>query len=354
MKVSDIDFKKILKYSPDTGRLLLGADRMLLMRQEAFGVLRKLMVEQLGEELARRLLAQFGYRCGQGDYKALVGQYTWDTPMDELASGPVMHMWEGIVHVETKEIDFDRQAGRFRMVGIWRNSYEAEIHLAEFGSSDTPVCHSLAAYASGYASAFMGLPVLGVETACIGKGDESCGFELRRLDQWGPEADLWRDALALTDISLARELEAKLKEVEEYRSTMAVVGTPIIQVWKEVVVLPVVGAVDSRRAEHIMSTLVTRVAAEEIRCVLVDLTGVDAVDTRTADHFVKMARAVRLLGARCIITGIRPEVAQTLTRMGIELEGLSTLRTLKQGLEESLAFLGYTVTRQRRFLMEED
>ena len=95
-------------------------------------------------------------------------------------------------------------------------------------------------------------------------------------------------------------------------------------------------------------------ADDEVSCVIVDLTGVDSVDTRTADLFVKMARAVSLLGARCFLTGIKPELAQTLTHMGVELQGIKTLRNLRQGLEESLRFLGYSVTRSRAHLADED
>lgn len=348
MKVTEINLGKMLEFSPDSGRLLLGSDRVLIFRQEAFSTLRKLMIEQLGVKLARGLLSQFGYRCGMGDHKALTSQFAWDSEQDEMAAGPVMHMWEGIVHVEPKLLEFDRKAGTFHMIGHWKNSYEAEIHVAEFGLSDEAVCHTLTGYASGWCTAFLGLPTVAIETMCTGKGDPHCAFEIKRAHEWGDEAAAWRSSLEVTDTSLSAELERKLREVDQYRTTMAALGTPIIQVWKEVVVLPIIGAVDTRRSEQIMATLVRRVSEQEIRCVLIDLTGVDTLDTRTADQFVKTARAVNLLGAKCILTGVRAEVAQTLTRMGVELEGLTTLRDLKQGLEESLWLLGYTVKRRAR------
>jgi rsbT co-antagonist protein RsbR len=343
VKVTEIDLGSMLKFSPETGRLLLGSDRMLLFRQEAFATLRKLMIEQLGENLARSLLSQFGYRCGMGDHEALVGQYAWDSELDEMTAGPMMHMWEGIVHVVTTKIEFDRKAGWFHGLGEWRNSYEAEIHVADRGESDKPVCHTLTGYASGWCSAFLGVPLLAIERKCVGKGDEFCTFEVRRYTDWGPEAEPWKASLEATDTSLSRELELKLREVEQYRATMAVLGTPIIQVWKEVVALPVIGAIDSRRVEHMTAKLIERVSKGEVRCVLVDLTGVDTIDVRIADEFVKMADAVRLMGARCVLTGIQAEVALTLTNMGIGLEELQTLRSLKQGLEDSLRFLGYSV-----------
>ena len=174
------DFRKMLEFSPDTGRVLLGNDRIVMFRQEAFSTLRKLMIEQLGHKLASGLLAQFGYRCGVGDHKALNAQYKWDSEIDEMSAGPVMHMWEGIVHVEPKRLEFDRKAGTFYMYGLWRNSYEAEIHLAEFGQSDRPVCHTLTGYASGWCTAFFGAPLVAVERMCLGKGDPHCAFEIKQ------------------------------------------------------------------------------------------------------------------------------------------------------------------------------
>jgi len=345
MKVSDIDFRQMLKFSPETGRVLLGTDRMLLFRQEAFATLRRLMIDQLGERLARGLLSQFGYGCGLGDFAALDAQYEWDSERDRRAAGSVMHMWEGLVHVEGTKSEIDAETGTFHLSGIWKNSYEAEIHLSEFGVSDTPVCHTLTGYASGWCTALVGEPIIAIETMCMGKGDPHCAYEIKKPAAWGPEADPWKAALAATDTSLSQELEQKLAEVEQYRTSMRALGTPIIQVWKEVVVLPVIGVVDVRRGEELTATLVRHVAGEEVRCVIVDLTGVDSVDTHTADLFIKMAGAVRLLGARCYLVGIKPALAQTLTHMGVELEGLKTLRNLRQGLEESLRFLGYSVTR---------
>lgn len=347
MKVSDIDFRQMLKFSPETGRLLLGSDRMLLFRQEAFATLRRLMIDQLGEKLARGLLAQFGYRCGLGDFKALDAQYQWDTERDRRAAGSVMHMWEGIALVEGGTSEIDPETGTFRLTGIWKNSYEAEIHLSQFGVGDIPVCHTLTGYASGWCTALVGEPIIAIETMCMGKGDPHCAYEIKKPSAWGPEAEPWMAALAVTDTSLSQELERKLVEVEQYRATTTALGTPIIQVWEDVVVLPVIGVVDTQRGEEMTSTLVHHVADEEVACAIVDLTGVDTLDTRTADLFVRMARSVRLLGARCILTGIKPSLAQTLIHMGVELKELETYRNLRQGLEASLHSLGYTVTRSQ-------
>lgn len=170
MKLKDFVFSRMLVFEPDEGRLTLGDERMLLFRQEAFAFLRTLLVEQLGEQLSQAMLAQFGYRSGFGDYQALSERFDWESEVDRLSCGPVMHTWEGIVAVEPLEMDYDRSTGHFLFRGLWRNSYEAEIHLQRFGRSEHPVCATLSGYASGWSTAFFGQPLLCVETSCEAQG----------------------------------------------------------------------------------------------------------------------------------------------------------------------------------------
>lgn len=342
MKTSDIDFRKMLTFAPEEGRLMLGKDRLLIFREEAFGTLRSMLIEQLGDELARVYLSKFGFRCGEGDFKALNSLYTWDTEQDELGAGPAMHMWEGIVHVETANLEMDRARGHFDMTVIWRNSYEAETHLAHLGRSDEPVCHTLTGYASGWCSAFMGRSAVAIETMCVGKGDDVCTGVIRMADAWGPEAFRWKHALT-ADVSIWKELDNKSKELRRYQRTLSELATPIIQVWDGVVVVPVIGVVDSRRSAEMMESVLERVTQDAIQCVIFDVTGVEVVDTYTASHIFKLAAATRLLGAAFIMTGIRPDVARTLVQIGLDLASLTTCRSLKEGLEKSFELMGLSV-----------
>lgn len=141
----------------------------------------------------------------------------------------------------------------------------------------------------------------------------------------------------------SKELENSLETIKRQRAAIAEMGTPIIQVWDQVLCLPVVGVVDSRRSAEMMDTLLTTIVDTECRCVIVDITGVDVVDTQTADHFIKMVRAASLLGAKCMITGVSPQIAQTLTQIGVDLSGIKTLRNLQAGLEESFKTLNVIV-----------
>jgi len=112
--------------------------------------------------------------------------------------------------------------------------------------------------------------------------------------------------------------------------------TPILEIWDDVLALPVIGMVDSRRSQEMMETLLVEIVNNRCKYVILDITGVEIVDTRTADHFVKVMKSAELLGTRCIMTGIRPAVAQTLVELGVDLSSIRTLRNLQEGLRYCL------------------
>jgi rsbT co-antagonist protein RsbR len=139
---------------------------------------------------------------------------------------------------------------------------------------------------------------------------------------------------ALTKAEQAnRQLEAKLETIEMQQAAIRELSTPIIEVWAGVLCLPVVGVVDSQRSAEMTETLLETIVAKQARTAIVDITGIDVMDTKTADHFIKMARAVRLLGAECIVSGINPGIAQTLTHIGVDLTGVRTMRSLRDALQ---------------------
>jgi rsbT co-antagonist protein RsbR len=123
-------------------------------------------------------------------------------------------------------------------------------------------------------------------------------------------------------------------------------STPIIQVWDDIVTMPVVGLVDSVRAADMKNSLLETVSRTSAKFAIVDLTGVDTVDTATADHLLKVMRAVGLLGARCVITGIQPSVAQIIVALGLDMQGVITLRSLREGLKYCMRTMGLRVVRE--------
>ena len=124
--------------------------------------------------------------------------------------------------------------------------------------------------------------------------------------------------------------------IERQRSAIDELSTPVLQLWDGVIALPIIGVVDSRRSLAIMERLLSEIASRQSQYVILDITGVDIVDTRTADHFIKVVKAAGMLGASCILTGIRPGVAETLVDLGVEMSSVRTLRTLQDGLRYCL------------------
>lgn len=138
------------------------------------------------------------------------------------------------------------------------------------------------------------------------------------------------------NVTERKEAEATLKEkleiIETQQAAILKLSSPIIEVWDGVLTMPVLGAVDERRAEQMMMVLLHEVTRTACRYTIIDLTGAEAIDTKTAEHIVRLVRAVQLLGAKSIVVGIRPEVAQTIVSMGIDLASIVTLANLREAL----------------------
>jgi len=131
-----------------------------------------------------------------------------------------------------------------------------------------------------------------------------------------------------------RELEEKLATIERQRSAIRELSTPIIEVWDGVLCLPVVGVLDTSRSVEMTESLMRSILDNKARCVIIDITGIDVMDTRTADHFIRMAKALRHLGTFCYLTGIKPVIAQTIVDMGIDMTDVATRRNLRDALQE--------------------
>jgi rsbT co-antagonist protein RsbR len=151
----------------------------------------------------------------------------------------------------------------------------------------------------------------------------------------------------MRDIGERKRWEAELKRqlisemerneaLQQLQLTVQELSTPILELWDDVLALPVIGIVDSRRSADMMERLLDEITHKQCRFVIIDITGVEVVDSATADHFIKLVKAVELLGARCILTGARGAVAQTLVSLGVDLGPIVTLRNLKHGLMECL------------------
>lgn len=143
------------------------------------------------------------------------------------------------------------------------------------------------------------------------------------------------------DVTEQRRAEAELATLQEQvisaqQAALRELSTPIIPISDGVIAMPLIGSIDSTRAQQVLEALLTGVGEQGASTAILDITGVQVVDTQVANALLRAAQAVKLLGADVIITGIRPEVAQTLVGLGLDLSAITTLATLQSGIARAL------------------
>jgi len=146
------------------------------------------------------------------------------------------------------------------------------------------------------------------------------------------------------DITERVRQEEKLREQSR---TIMEISTPAIRLWDRIVVLPVVGVVDSMRAQQMMEAMLGKITETSSKVIILDIQGVAAVDTAVANHLIKITKATRLMGCRCIISGISSAVAQTLVHLGIDMGDVATNSTLQDALADAFALLNLEVTKKK-------
>ncbi len=140
-----------------------------------------------------------------------------------------------------------------------------------------------------------------------------------------------------------RNVERQREMIKQLRAQQKVVlelSTPVIRIWDQILVLPLIGSVDSVRAQQIMESVLVKIGETHSNVIIIDITGVPVIDTMVASHLIKTVSAARLLGAKAIITGINPEIAQTLVHLGIDLTEIVTNSNLARGLQSALSMTG--------------
>jgi rsbT co-antagonist protein RsbR len=156
--------------------------------------------------------------------------------------------------------------------------------------------------------------------------------------------------LVYFDASLAVDtyIAAKMDALERHQAAIRELSTPVIRVHNRVLLLPLVGAIDSHRADQIMDSVLLKVAEAQARCIIIDIAGVPIVDTKVADNLVKTTAAVRLLGAQVILTGITAQVARTVVQLGVDVSTMHTLSRLSEGIELALTLVGRSIQPAKR------
>jgi rsbT co-antagonist protein RsbR len=162
----------------------------------------------------------------------------------------------------------------------------------------------------------------------------------------GDPARLARETAAMTEMVdqlcfLTFEAYMRAREDVIGRQSEAIleISTPSLKIWDDIVMMPLVGVIDTARAQQIMEQLLAALSRDEARVGILDVTGVPVIDTRVALHLTKVVTAARMLGAEIIVTGISPEAAQTLVKLDVDLTSLRTRGTLRAGVAEALRVL---------------
>jgi rsbT co-antagonist protein RsbR len=133
--------------------------------------------------------------------------------------------------------------------------------------------------------------------------------------------------------------------INRQQSEMLELSTPVVKLWEGVLALPMIGTLDSARTQIVMESLLQRIVDTGSEIAIIDITGVPTVDTLVAQHLLKTVTAIRLMGADCIISGVRPQIAQTIVHLGVDLQGVTTKATLADALSVALKRSGFSVSK---------
>ncbi|MDP6356174.1 MAG: STAS domain-containing protein [Planctomycetota bacterium] len=133
--------------------------------------------------------------------------------------------------------------------------------------------------------------------------------------------------------------------IKRQQEELLELSTPVVKLWDGVLAVPLIGTLDSERTQIVMENLLTTIVETGSEIAIIDITGVPTVDTLVAQHLIKTVTATRLMGADCIISGIRPQIAQTIVHLGVDLTDVTTRSTLADAFEEALDRTGLTVSK---------
>jgi rsbT co-antagonist protein RsbR len=167
-------------------------------------------------------------------------------------------------------------------------------------------------------------------------------------DSAGLVDEVWKLTKTLDQLGLltVEAYQATRQEIiERQQQELLDLTTPVVRLWDSIVALPLIGTLDSERTQVVMESLLDSIVENEAAIAIIDITGVPTVDTLVAQHLLKTVAAARLMGAECIISGIRPQIAQTIVHLGVDLGDVITKATLAEALKIALKRVGLTVSK---------
>jgi rsbT co-antagonist protein RsbR len=169
-------------------------------------------------------------------------------------------------------------------------------------------------------------------------------------DAEGLAEELWNATVFLDKLGLFTfEAYQKSREsvIDRQQTELLELSTPVVELWDDIVALPLVGTLDSNRTQIVMETLLQKIVSTGASIAIIDITGVPTVDTLVAQHLLKTVAATRLMGADCIISGIRPQIAQTIVHLGVNLGDITTKASLADAFQVALKRTGASISKPK-------
>ncbi|HEX3838811.1 MAG TPA: STAS domain-containing protein [Steroidobacteraceae bacterium] len=160
--------------------------------------------------------------------------------------------------------------------------------------------------------------------------------------------EIWKATKLLDEIGLITVntyQRAREEVINRQQQEMLELSTPVVKLWEGILALPMIGTLDSARTQIVMEALLHKIVETGSQLAIIDITGVPTVDTLVAQHLLKTVTAIRLMGADCIISGVRPQIAQTIVHLGVDLAGVTTKANLADALALALKRTGNTLSR---------
>jgi PAS domain S-box-containing protein len=297
---------------------------------------------------------------------------TYDTT-NGSAPDEVKRLQQRIADLEQQIVDHATASERLNQVEAELRMFKALVESAidgiGFASPDRIVRYANTAFGemSGYRDGCIGLTMsdfvvpeaLAAVQQDIRPAVAVTGYWHGRIPYLRPNGEVWpadasvflvstADGTPIGQAIILRDATEQIRNEQEraalqeqviaaQQAALRELSTPIIPLTDDVVVMPLIGTIDSNRAQQVIETLLAGVAASRSKTAILDITGVQVVDTQVANALLRAAQAVKLLGARVVLTGIRPEIAQTLVGLGLDLSGIVTRATLQSGIAFALA-----------------
>lgn len=245
------------------------------------------------------------------------------------------------------EAELRREAGEF--LALLRATAQTAGSTMPEGPAWAPVHELLAAISrsraqQGFSPAETATFVLSLKRPLFTRLASELAGDTAALAQETWNATLLLDRLGLfTTESYQRTREEVIRRQQQ---ELLELSTPVVKIWDGVLAVPLIGTLDSERTQVVMENLLQRIVETGAQVAIVDITGVPTVDTLVAQHLIKTVQAARLMGADCVISGIRPQIAQTMVHLGIVLQDVVTKATLADAIAHALRLSGLAVTRQ--------